>query len=111
MATRIEKYVKRGAKVHLTVNDKVVTAYEGETLATVLLLQDQLAFYKTDSGKPRAPFCNMGACYECRAQVEQDGRSHWVLACMTTVEEGMSVTTGLALPQLASGFEASPGED
>lgn len=111
MATRIEKHVKRGAKVHLTVNDKVVTAFEGETLASVLLLQDQLAFYKTESGKPRAPFCNMGACYECRTQIEQDGRSRWVLACMTPAEEGMSVTTGLTLPQLASGLEDPQGED
>lgn len=102
MAKRIEKHVERGTRVHLTIDDIVVTAYSGETLATVLLLHDRMPFYQTASGQPRAPVCNMGACYECRTQVEHNGRSHWVLACMTPVEEGMAVTTGRPLPQLVN---------
>lgn len=100
MATRIRKNVERGATVNIAVNGETIRAYEGETLATVLLLHDRLAFYETASGHKRAPFCNMGACYECRVHLEHHGRQQWVLACMTPVQENMSVTTGLQLPAL-----------
>ncbi|MEX2489028.1 MAG: (2Fe-2S)-binding protein [Pseudomonadales bacterium] len=107
MATRISKNVERGDTVNIAINGETICAYEGETLATVLLLQDRLAFYETASGHKRAPFCNMGACYECRVHVEHDGRRQWVLACMTTIQENMSVTTGLQLPVLGNTPDAS----
>lgn len=107
MATRISKNVERGATVNISVNGETIQAYDGETLATVLLLQDQLAFYETASAQKRAPFCNMGACYECRVHIELNGRHQWVLACMTNVQENMSVTTGLQLPVLGDTPDAS----
>ncbi|MFM9923952.1 (2Fe-2S)-binding protein [Variovorax sp. H27-G14] len=41
------------------------------------------------TGQPRAPFCGMGACQECRVWV--DGRRR--LACQTVCAEGMRVET------------------
>ncbi len=41
------------------------------------------------TGKPRAPFCGMGVCQECRVLV--DGRRR--LACQTVCAEGMRVET------------------
>ena len=40
-------------------------------------------------GQPRAPFCGMGICQECRVQV--DGRRQ--LACQTPCRDGMRVET------------------
>jgi D-hydroxyproline dehydrogenase subunit gamma len=41
------------------------------------------------TGQPRAPFCGMGVCQECRVLV--DGRRR--LACQTVCTEGMRVET------------------
>lgn len=41
------------------------------------------------SGEPRAPFCGMGVCQECRVWI--DGRR--ALACQTVCAEGMRVET------------------
>ncbi len=41
------------------------------------------------TGQPRAPFCGMGVCQECRVWV--DGRRR--LACQTVCAEGMRVET------------------
>lgn len=101
MATRIEQGVERGREITLQVDGETVTARDGETLAAVLLLQGKAAFYTTPTGRNRAPFCNMGSCFECRTQLEFKGRKNWVLACITPAEEGMSITTGLDLPQFA----------
>lgn len=44
------------------------------------------------SGAPRAPFCGMGVCHECRVQV--DGVQQ--LACMTPCREGQHISTAQA---------------
>lgn len=100
MARRIAQDVQRGEPVELTVDGEAVRAWEGETIASVLLLRGHSDFYRTRSGSPRAPFCNMGACFECRVDIEQQGRHRWVLACMTPVKAGMAVHTGLPLPRM-----------
>jgi succinate dehydrogenase/fumarate reductase-like Fe-S protein len=41
------------------------------------------------AGQPRAPFCGMGICQECRVAI--DGRRR--LACQTVCGEGMRVET------------------
>ncbi|WP_116365973.1 (2Fe-2S)-binding protein [Parahaliea mediterranea] len=97
MARRIEQGVQRGEPVELIVDGGPVIAREGETLASVLLLQGCSAFYRTHNGQPRAPFCNMGTCFECRVQIEGRG---WVLACQSPVEAHMQVHTGRQLPCL-----------
>mgnify|MGYP000861768715 CR=1 FL=1 len=42
------------------------------------------------SGQPRAAFCGMGQCQECRVRI--DGIAHR-LACMTPAREGMTIET------------------
>lgn len=39
------------------------------------------------SGEPRAPFCGMGVCQECRVSVDGVRR----LACQTSVHEDMRI--------------------
>lgn len=99
MARRMSGEVQRGAPIRLMVNDVQVTAYAGETLATVLLAEGVTAFNETRTGRPRAPFCNMGTCFDCQVRVAAPGTSgyRWLRACMCRAEDGMSVITGASL--------------
>jgi predicted molibdopterin-dependent oxidoreductase YjgC len=42
------------------------------------------------SGRPRAAYCGMGVCQECRMTI--DARAH-VLACQTPCRDGMTICT------------------
>ena len=91
--------IRRGPPVSLTVNGVAVTAYAGETLAAVLLANETLVFNRTRSGEARAPFCNMGTCFECQVEAAPSGDStfRWLRACVTPAEDGMEVRTGTRL--------------
>jgi sarcosine oxidase subunit alpha len=41
-------------------------------------------------GQPRAPFCGMGICFECRVRIDGIAQQR---ACMAIVREGMQVAT------------------
>jgi hypothetical protein len=105
MTRRITGNVQRGGPVTLTVDGRSVSAYAGETLATVLLAEGVTSFNRTRSGRPRAPYCNMGTCFECQVRVAAAGSNapRWRRACMCRVADGMSVVTGVRL----SGPEAT----
>lgn len=96
MARRISDSIRRGPPISLTVNGVAVTAYAGETLAAVLLANETIVFNRTRSGEARAPFCNMGTCFECQVQVARGGSTtvHWLRACVTPAEDGMAIRTG-----------------
>ncbi|MFI0424476.1 (2Fe-2S)-binding protein [Spongiactinospora sp. 9N601] len=83
----------RPEPVEIVVDDRVVRAYAGEPLVVPLLAAGVGAFRRTPAGRPRAPLCNMGACFDCA--VEVDGR-HGVRSCVTPVAGGMRVRTGEA---------------
>ncbi|WP_420395220.1 (2Fe-2S)-binding protein [Nioella sp.] len=62
---------------------------EGENLAASLLAAGVRSFRETPvSGVPRAPFCMMGACFDCLLQIDGIQRQ----ACMLPVTEGMVIT-------------------
>jgi predicted molibdopterin-dependent oxidoreductase YjgC len=76
----------------ITVDGKPVQAFAGESVATVLLALGQRAFRHTDRNhEPRGIFCGMGICFDCLVTI--DGVEN-VRACMTLVEEGMTIETG-----------------
>jgi D-hydroxyproline dehydrogenase subunit gamma len=94
---RIQGTVTRGAAFTVSVDGATVQAFEGETVATVLLAEDREHCYTTRSGKPRGMFCNMGSCYECLVAVDGGAGSdarRWRRACVTAVEPGMRISTG-----------------
>ena len=95
MATRVTHQVQRGEQITLTVNQQTVTAYAGETLASILLANGISVFYKTKSGKARGPYCNMGTCFECQVYIDTKNSRGWYRACMTVAENGMHITTGV----------------
>lgn len=106
MSKRIVQEVIRGKEIAVFVNGKTLTTYEGETIAAALLTAGHMNFHLMKSGSPRAPFCNMGTCFTCRVEItnatsesntvgdECQEPSRWVRACMTTVSNGMKITTG-----------------
>ena len=96
MGRQVSDRIRRGPPISLTLNGATVTAYAGETLATVLLANQTVVFNRTRSGEARAPFCNMGTCFECQVEVAQADEStfRWLRACVTVAEDGMAVRTG-----------------
>jgi len=64
-------------------------AEAGESVAAVLLRQETCWSRLTPvTGSKRAPYCLMGVCFDCLAEV--DGIAS-VQACLTTVQDGMRI--------------------
>ena len=77
------------APVRLSFEGRAIDAAPGDSVAAALLAAGVGATRATPiSGAPRAPFCMMGACFECL--VEIDGEEN-LQACMTPVRDGMTV--------------------
>lgn len=82
-------------RVELSFNGELLHLPDGSNLAAALLASGVDVFRKTPvSGAPRAPFCMMGACFDCL--VEIDGVVQQ--ACMLEVRAGLEImspdTTG-----------------
>ena len=79
----------RGAEVEILLDGEPVIVPQGIPLAAALLLVAPRPWRLTGIGEmPRAPYCMMGACFECL--VEIDGRRNR-RACQVTVAPGMRV--------------------
>jgi sarcosine oxidase subunit alpha len=92
MQRRIHKGT-RGHKISFKLDGLPCSAYKGETIATALLALGKRTFRLTPKqSEPRGIFCGMGVCFECLVTV--NGVLN-VRACMTSVEEGMHVETGV----------------
>lgn len=73
----------------VTIDGQTVSAEPGESVAAVLLRLDPPISRTTPvNGSPRTPYCMMGVCFECLANV--DGVAS-VQTCLVQVRDGMSV--------------------
>ena len=73
----------------LYFEDQPIYAHEGDSIASALLANGICATRNTAvSGASRGPFCMMGACFECLAEV--DGRAG-IQTCMVAAREGMRI--------------------
>jgi sarcosine oxidase subunit alpha len=83
--------VQRGRLVKITVDGKLVDAYEGETIAAALLAAGIYTFRQSRKHKePRSLSCGMGSCMECLVTVNGINSQR---ACVTLVTDGMLVET------------------
>ena len=83
--------VDRGDPIEIVLNGKSVKAYEGETVATVLLAERLMAFENVESGYlPGRVFCNMGVCQQCLVTINGQPNCQ---ACKTIVISGMEIET------------------
>jgi predicted molibdopterin-dependent oxidoreductase YjgC len=80
--------LERGPRVTIELDGRAVEAFEGETVAAVLLAQGEAATRRTVRGEPRGLFCGMGVCFDCLVVVDDVPNTR---ACMTWVREGLRV--------------------
>lgn len=76
--------------IRLTINGEQISARSGMTVAAAILNAGILHFRDSVNGRPRAPLCGMGLCYECRVMI--DGEMHQK-SCQILVRNKMSVET------------------
>lgn len=79
-----------------TFDGKTFEGYEGDTIASALLANGirELRVHE-ETGSPRAIYCNIGHCFECRVTVNE---SEVVRACMTPIQENMVIGSGKMQP-------------
>lgn len=65
-----------------------VPAWEGETVASVMLRAPSVQRRTPVNHSPRAPYCQMGVCFDCLVVV--DGVSS-VQGCLVPVRQGMRI--------------------
>lgn len=76
-------------RVDVTWDGTTLSLPEGANLAAALLAAGVEVFRHTPvSGAPRAPFCMMGACFDCLAEIDGVVQQ----ACMLEVAQGMVIT-------------------
>ncbi|CAI0772035.1 (2Fe-2S)-binding protein [Serratia quinivorans] len=71
----------------LTLNGESLCVPEGLSVAAVLSLSGLDSCRTSVTGQPRAAFCGMGICQECRVTVNGLRR----LACQTLCQPGMRI--------------------
>jgi succinate dehydrogenase/fumarate reductase-like Fe-S protein len=70
----------------IMLDSEPVEAYEGETVAAVLLARGEIATRTTPRGEPRGFFCGMGVCFDCLMIIDGVPNTR---ACMTWVRDGL----------------------
>lgn len=71
----------------MLVNGEKLAAAPDDTVASALLAGGITTFSTSSAGEPRAPFCNMGACFDCVVTIDGVARR----SCLTPVVEGQDV--------------------
>jgi predicted molibdopterin-dependent oxidoreductase YjgC len=75
-------------RVPVSIDGQPLDLPEGANLAAALLAAGVRVFRHTPvSGAPRAPFCMMGACFDCLVEIDGVVRQ----ACMLTVTPGLDI--------------------
>lgn len=78
-----------GKVVGLTVDGRVVLVPTGSSVAAAIAHAVGTS-RESRRGEPRAPFCGMGVCFECRATVDGLAQRR---TCLLPATEGMAVRT------------------
>lgn len=88
--------LKNQTPVTFTFDGETYTGLKGDTIASALLANGirQLRVHEA-TGAPRAIYCNIGHCFECRVTVDEFSNTR---ACMTTVQNQMVVESGKIQP-------------
>ncbi|WP_025596835.1 2Fe-2S iron-sulfur cluster-binding protein [Burkholderia sp. WSM2230] len=79
------------ARIRVSIDGVAIEVDAGTTVAAALVLAGASSGTRVSvRGEPRAAFCGMGVCQECRVTI--DGRAH-ALACQTLCRDGQRVRT------------------
>ena len=75
--------------VPVTVEGREIAVPEGASAAAAVLLAGVAAIRETGvSGAPRAPYCLMGICFDCLAEIDGVANRQ---SCMVTAQPGMTI--------------------
>jgi D-hydroxyproline dehydrogenase subunit gamma len=75
--------------VPVTVEGREIRVPEGASAAAAVLLAGLAAIRETGvSGAPRGPYCMMGVCFDCLAEIDGVANRQ---ACMVAVAPGMVI--------------------
>jgi hypothetical protein len=78
-----------GATVPVTVEGIGIRVPEGASAAAAMLLAGLSHTRETPvTGAPRAPYCLMGVCFDCLAEIDGTPNRQ---SCMVTVAPGMAI--------------------
>ena len=81
--------------VTLFFDGRELQAPAGGSVAAALLVNNVSIFRTTPvSGAPRAPYCMMGACFDCLVEIGGEPNRQ---SCLVEVAEGMQVKTQAGL--------------
>jgi aerobic-type carbon monoxide dehydrogenase small subunit (CoxS/CutS family) len=101
MSRRIVKGVKRGRPFEIEVDGEKFIAYQGETLAAVLLAAGRRTFrWTAKRHQPRGIYCGIGLCHECLMVVNGVPNTK---ACQTLATPGCRVETQMGLGRFGEG--------
>lgn len=97
--------VENKTPVTFTFDGQTFEGFEGDTIASALLANGirQLRVHEA-TGAPRAIYCNIGHCFECRVTINE---AETVRACMTPIQNNMTIESGKTEP---TPFNTSPEE-
>lgn len=88
---RVEKGVKRGRRFEIEVDGEKLVAYEGETIAAVVMAAGKRTFRHTPKkNHPRGMYCGIGLCHECLMVIDGVPNTR---ACQTLATPGCRVQT------------------
>jgi sarcosine oxidase subunit alpha len=88
---------RRGRRIRFYYEDRVVEAFEGESILAALYAAGYRVFsYSPDGSRPRGAFCMIGKCGSCSSIV--DGVPNTRI-CIEPVREGVRVYRQKGLPQ------------
>ena len=83
--------MRKGDTFTVSVDGIAVTAYDGDSVAAVLVREGRTSWRRTRSGdRPRGLFCGIGACQDCLVVV--DGVPS-VRACVAPARAGIAIVT------------------
>ena len=82
---------RRGDSFVVSIDGTEVTAYDGDSVAAVLMRDGRVSWRRTrHGGRPRGLFCGIGACQDCLVTVDGvDG----VRACIAPAVPGAAIRT------------------
>jgi hydrogen cyanide synthase HcnA len=77
--------------VTVYVDNEVIVAYPGETVASVLIVSGREVFFQPEETYSSSRlYCNMGTCMQCLVTINQRPRRR---ACQTYIEPDMRIET------------------
>ena len=86
---RVGKGVKRGKPFEIEVDGEKLIAYEGESVAAVLVAAGRRTFRWTEKKKqPRGMYCGIGLCHDCMMVINGVPNTK---ACQTLATPGCRV--------------------